>query len=185
MTLVKLGELIPDYAMDLKKNLQLLAEETILTPQQKAGAFLVAAMASRNAKVTEALFAEYAKVLSPSALSAVGTIASIMPVYNLYYRFAGLSKVEEYEDMPLKLRLSSLAKTQIPDLDKELWIVTVSAVNACALCIQSHEPAAREAGAKAEQIQAVVRIAAVIYAIAAIADTGNLPQLHAVMDSVG
>jgi len=164
---------LPDYASDLGKNLTMLAGESILSPQQRAGAFLVSAMAVRHAKLAQAFTEEFANDLSQDALQAAQTIAAIMPVYNLYYRFAGLSGVAEYDEMPLKLRLSSLSKINVPEQDSELWIVAVSAVNACASCLKAHEPAAREAGASAQQIQAVVRIAAVISALATVLDSGQ------------
>jgi alkyl hydroperoxide reductase subunit D len=46
----------------------------------------------------------------------------------------------------------------------------VSAINGCGVCIDSHEKILREAGLTAEQIQAAVRIAAVVHAVAATLD---------------
>ncbi|MBS0281901.1 MAG: carboxymuconolactone decarboxylase family protein, partial [Proteobacteria bacterium] len=60
-----------------------------------------------------------------------------------------------------------------PGVDKadfELWCLAVSAINGCGVCIDSHEKILRDAGFTAEQIQAAVRIAAVVHAIAATLD---------------
>ncbi|HMH64488.1 MAG TPA: carboxymuconolactone decarboxylase family protein, partial [Rhizomicrobium sp.] len=46
----------------------------------------------------------------------------------------------------------------------------VSAINGCGTCIDSHEKILRDAGLSAEQIQASVRIAAVVHAVAATLD---------------
>jgi len=42
----------------------------------------------------------------------------------------------------------------------------VSAINGCGACIASHEKVVRAAGITAEQVQAAVRIAAVVHAVA-------------------
>jgi alkyl hydroperoxide reductase subunit D len=60
-----------------------------------------------------------------------------------------------------------------PGVDKtlfELWSLAVSAVNACGMCIDSHEAVLRKASVRPEQIQAAVRIASVVHAAAQILD---------------
>jgi alkyl hydroperoxide reductase subunit D len=47
----------------------------------------------------------------------------------------------------------------------------VSAVNGCGRCITAHEKVLREAGLTREQIQAAVRIAAVVHAVAVTLET--------------
>jgi alkyl hydroperoxide reductase subunit D len=47
-----------------------------------------------------------------------------------------------------------------------LWSLAVSAVNGCGMCVEAHEHELRKAGLTAEQIQAAVRIAAVVHAVA-------------------
>jgi alkyl hydroperoxide reductase subunit D len=52
----------------------------------------------------------------------------------------------------------------------ELWSLAVSAINGCGMCMESHERAVRQHGLTAEQVQAAVRIAAVVHAVAATLD---------------
>jgi alkyl hydroperoxide reductase subunit D len=47
-----------------------------------------------------------------------------------------------------------------------LWSLAVSAINGCGLCITAHDKVVRAAGITAEQVQAAVRIAAVVHAVA-------------------
>ena len=42
----------------------------------------------------------------------------------------------------------------------------VSAINGCGLCLESHERVVRQHGLSAEQVQAAVRIAATVHAVA-------------------
>ena len=67
----------------------------------------------------------------------------------------------------------------IDPLDFELWATTVSAINNCAACVDSHEKSLREKGISEEKILAAVRIAAVLQAIAVVLDAEpvKVPQL--------
>ena len=46
MSIDVLKDRLPEYARDLKLNLSSLASEQLLTPQQKAGSFIAAALAA-------------------------------------------------------------------------------------------------------------------------------------------
>ena len=78
MSLDALRDQIPDYAKDIRLNLGSLANETILSEQQKWGAFLASALASRNATVIRAISNEAEGKLTPEAATAAKAAASIM-----------------------------------------------------------------------------------------------------------
>jgi lipoyl-dependent peroxiredoxin subunit D len=169
MSIETLRERLPDYAKDLKLNLGSLATEPSLSAQQRAGTFVAAALASRNAEVTRAITAEFGRQLSPQALTAAKAAAAIMAMNNIYYRFTHLVG-GEYPAMPGKLRMNVMARPGVDRADFELWSLAVSAVNGCGLCMESHEKVVRAAGLTQEQVQAAVRIAAVVHAVAATLD---------------
>ncbi|MEI9991120.1 MAG: carboxymuconolactone decarboxylase family protein [Rhizomicrobium sp.] len=170
MSLEHLKSRLPDYAKDLKLNLSSLAAESVLTEQQKAGAFIVSAIAARNAETTAAILAEFAPKLSPEALGAAQAAAAIMAMNNVYYRFTHLASAPDYKTMPARLRMNAMAKPGVEKADFELWSLAVSAINGCGMCIDSHEKVLREHGVSAEQVQAAVRIASVVHAVAATLD---------------
>ena len=62
MSLEALRNSLPEYAKDQKLNLGSLAAEPVLNEQQRAGTFIVAALASRNAAVTRAIVAEFGQL---------------------------------------------------------------------------------------------------------------------------
>ena len=161
---------LPEYARDLRLNLSSLAAETVLTPQQRAGTFIAAALASRNAELVAALTGEFAPQLTSVALEAAKTAASLMAMNNIYYRFTHLASADDYRTMPAKLRMNAMAKPGVEKVDFELWSLAVSAINGCGMCIDAHERELRKAGVTQEAIQAAVRIAAVVHAIAATLD---------------
>ncbi len=170
MSIEALKDRLPDYAKDLKLNLSMLAAEPALNEQQRAGTFIACAIASRNAETTRALFEEFAPKLSPEALNAARAAAAIMGMNNVYYRFTHLSSAPDYRTMPARLRMNVIGKPGVDKADFELWSLAVSAINGCGTCIDSHEKILRDAGLTSEQIQAAVRIAAVVHAVAATLD---------------
>jgi len=169
MSLESLKSLLPDYAKDLKLNLSSLAAETALTQQQLAGTFVVSALAARQPQVIAAINDEFVTKLEPAALNAAKAAAAIMGMNN-YYRSLHLLSNGEYKTLPARLRMNGLANPGVDKADFELWATAVSAVNGCGMCIESHEHELRKAGLTAEQIQAAVRIAAVVHAVAAVLD---------------
>ena len=72
--------------------------------------------------------------------------------------------------LPARLRMNVIGKPGVDKADFELWCLAVSAINGCGVCIDSHEKILREAGLSAEQIQAAIRIAAVVHAVAVTLD---------------
>jgi alkyl hydroperoxide reductase subunit D len=162
---------LPEPAKDIRLNLSSLASETILSDVQKAGTFIVSAIATRNASVTKALIGEFASRLTAPELAAAQSAAAIMAMNNVYYRFTHLASSEDYRQMPAKLRMNAMAKPGTDKITFELWSIAVSAINGCGMCIDSHERVLREHGVSAEAIQAVVRIAATVQAAATVLDT--------------
>ena len=115
------------------------------------------------------MLAEFAPKLEAHALTAAKAAAAIMGMNNIYYRFVHLAG-GDYKKMPARLRMNVMANPGVDKADFELWSLAVSAVNGCGMCIESHEHELRKAGLNAEQIQASIRIAAVVHAVAAVLD---------------
>jgi lipoyl-dependent peroxiredoxin subunit D len=175
MSIETLKNRLPEYAKDLKLNLGSLAAEIALTPQQRAGTFIASAIASRNEDVTRAIVAEFGPQLSAEAQNAARAAAAIMGMNNVYYRFTHLVG-GDYPSMPAKLRMNVMARPGVDKVDFELWSLAVSAVNGCGMCMESHEKIVRAAGLTQEAVQAAVRIAAVVHAVAATLDAEDALQ---------
>lgn len=159
---------IPAYAKDIKLNLSSLASDETLTPQQHWGTFLASALATGNADVIAAIEAEASQHLSVEALEASKAAAAIMAMNNIYYRFVHIAKNKEYQTLPAKLRMNIIGKPGVDKVDFELWSLAVSAINGCGMCIDAHEAELRKAGMTSSDIQAAVRIAATVNAVAAV-----------------
>lgn len=170
MSLDALRDSIPDYAKDIRLNLGTLAAETALSDQQKYGTFLASAYGARNKRVIDQIESWLADKLSEEAKAAAKAAASVMAMNNVYYRATHLMSAEEYASMPAKLRMNVIGNPGVDKTDFELWALAVSAINGCGMCLDSHEKVVRRAGLSADQVQAALRIAAVVNAAAAVLD---------------
>jgi lipoyl-dependent peroxiredoxin subunit D len=167
MSLEALRNRLPEYAKDLKLNLGSLSTEPVLDTQKLAGTFVASAIASRNAEVIKAMVAEFGPKLSPEALTAAKAAAGIMGMNNVYYRFVHLVG-GDYATMPAKLRMNVIGKPGVEKVDFELWSLAVSAINGCGMCMESHEKVVKHGGLTSEQVQAAVRIASAVHAVAGV-----------------
>ena len=169
MSIDTLRELLPAYAKDISLNLSSLAGETLLNDQQKWGCFLASAHAIGVVPVVKLIEAAAAEKLSPEATSAAKSAAAIMGMNNIYYRSLHLMKNHEYATLPARLRMNVLANPGVEKIDFELWSTAVSAINGCGACLDAHEGELKKHAVPATQIQAALRIAAVVHAASRIA----------------
>jgi alkyl hydroperoxide reductase subunit D len=166
MSLDALRETLPAYAKDLSLNLSSLANETVLSDQQKWGCFLASAHAvGQRAVVAAVENAARAAGLSPEAATAAKAAAAIMGMNNVYYRALHLLSNPEYKTLPARLRMNVIANPGVDKVDFELWSTAVSAINGCGMCLDSHEAELKKHGMPAQQVQAALRIAAVVNAV--------------------
>ncbi|HET7845228.1 MAG TPA: carboxymuconolactone decarboxylase family protein [Xanthomonadales bacterium] len=171
MNLDTLRGQIPDYAKDLRLNLESVLTEAGapgLTAQQIAMVALASAMASRFAPLTRGI-GEWARgTLGEPEMNGARAAAAIMGMTNVYYRFTHLVHEKEYANLRAGLRMNVLAQHGTDKLAFELASLAVSAINGCGMCMDSHEKTVRQHGASAQAVQSAVRIASVVHAVAVV-----------------
>ena len=166
MSIDTVRDALPAYAKDLSLNLSSLSSETLLSDQQKWGAFVASAHAVGQPVVVKGLeAAARAAGLSEEALTAAKAAAAIMGMNNVYYRSLHLMKNKEYGTLPAKLRMNVLANPGVEKVDFELWSTAVSAINGCGMCLDAHEAELKKHGVPNTAVQAALRIAAVVNAV--------------------
>jgi alkyl hydroperoxide reductase subunit D len=169
MNLDTIKSRVPDYAKDLRLNLDSVLTEggaPGLSQKQIAIVALASAIASRHEPLTEAVAVQAASVLSAQELDAARAAAAIMAMNNIYYRFTHLVEEREYETMRASLRMNVMANPGCSKIDFELASLAVSAINGCGKCVDSHEKTLKKHEVSAQAIQSAARIAAVIHAVA-------------------
>ena len=174
-TLDTIRDAIPDYARDLRLNLGSVLSTSGapgLSEKQIWAVALASAIASRNAELTRDFEVLAAAHLDTAYINGARAAAAIMGMNNVYYRFLHLVEDPEYAQLPARLRMNVIGNPGIDKLDFELLSLAVSAINACGLCITSHEKKLRADGVSREMIQSAVRIAAVVHAVAVALEYG-------------
>ncbi len=157
---------LPDYAKDLKLNYSsLVRQDTILTDAQRWGTIVACAIASGNQQLIRAAIAEASSRVPAAIIEAAKGAAAIMGMNNVYYRYLHTVSNERYRTIPARLRMNLLRTHGAEHADFELWCESVSAINNCPACVESHEKAVREKGLSEEQILQAIRIASIIHGI--------------------
>lgn len=169
MSLDDLRNALPDYASDQKTNVDALVAEGLLSDQQKWGCFLACAYATGVASVIKTFEVEAATRLSAAATAAVRSSAIITAMNTVYYRAINLLQNHTYRSAPARLSMTALSQTNVDKIDFELWSFAVSAVHGCGACLNAHEAELHKRGVTIERVQAALRIASTVNAIAAAA----------------
>jgi alkyl hydroperoxide reductase subunit D len=173
MTLSDLRNALPDYAKDLKLNLDSVLTEAGspgIDGKQLRAVALASAIASRHAPLVSALEAFAAEQLSPEEINGARAAAAVMAMNNIYYRATHLIENDEYATMRAGLRMNVMASPGIEKMAFELASLAVSAINGCGACMASHEKVLRKHDVSAQGVQSALKIAAVIHAVAVTAE---------------
>ena len=168
MSLKQFADTLPDYAKDIRLNLSSILSDQLLGNERKLGLLLACAHGSGYRPLVAAAEAEVEDQLSDVQANAARGAAAVMAMNNVYYRFVHLTSNPEYGKLPARLRMNFIGQHGIAKDDFELFSLAVSAMNGCGMCIDSHERVLLEHGVKPETIQAAVRIAAVMKAVATV-----------------
>lgn len=169
MTLEQQKDSLPDYAKDLRLNLESVLGEggaPGLDQKQIALVALASAIAARHAPLTRAVTEFAAKHAQPVELDGVRAAAAIMGMNNIYYRFTHAVSDPEYSNLRASLRMNVMVRPGYDKICFELASLAVSAINGCSACMDSHEKTLRQHGLGAQAVQSAARIAAVIHAVA-------------------
>jgi alkyl hydroperoxide reductase subunit D len=168
MSLKQFAETVPDYAKDIRLNLGSILADQLMPAERKNGLLLTCAHGSGYKPLVDAAEAEVAGKLPEQVANAARGAAAIMAMNNVYYRFVHHVANPEYGKMPARLRMNFIGSHGIAKEEFELMSLAVSAMNGCGMCIDSHERVLLEHGVKLDTIQAAVRVAAVMNALATV-----------------
>ncbi|MFN5352295.1 MAG: carboxymuconolactone decarboxylase family protein [Alphaproteobacteria bacterium] len=168
MTIETLRESLPEYAKDIKLNVSSVLSATqgsSLNAKQILATALASAYATKNKTLINHLEQEVEGKLEEVDITAAKGAATIMGMNNIYYRFLGLVKDDEYQKLPANLRMNFLLKPGVDKVDFEIYALAVSAVEGCAGCVKAHVGELEKHGISKTTIQHSIRIASVINAL--------------------
>jgi lipoyl-dependent peroxiredoxin subunit D len=179
MQLQAIKDRIPDYAKDLRLNLDAVISRSSLTPPHAAGAALAAAFAAKSPALVEALQDE--SIIDATHARAALSAAALMGMNNVWYPFVEMADDPELKTLRPELRMNAYANHGGVDrLSFELYALAASIVGKCEFCIRSHYKLLRDSGFTAQQLRDVGRIAAVVQAAAQVLAVEGVTEAEAV-----
>jgi len=164
--LATIKSLIPDYAKDIRLNVDGTIARSSLEGNDAAGVALAAAFAAKSKVIVDAI--RNGGVLSPEETNAALTAAALMGMNNVWYPFVEMADDPDLSSQPAGLRMNAYATHGGVDKRRfEMYALAASIVGKCHFCIQSHYKLLKdEQGMTAQQLRDVGRIAAVVAAAA-------------------
>ncbi len=156
---------LPDWAKDIRLNLDAVVARSSLSPAAATGAALAAAYAARSAPLVEAFGSDPA--LDPAHRQAALTAAALMGMNNVWYPFVEMAGDPDLRSLRAELRMNAYATHGGVDRQSfELYALAASIVGKCEYCVQAHYRLLKETGFTAQQLRDVGRLAAVVNAAA-------------------
>ena len=156
---------IPDYAKDIRLNLDSVIARSSLAPAHAAGAALAAAFAARSPALVAAL--RTAPALDGGHAQAALTAAALMGMNNVWYPYVEMAGDAELKTMRPELRMNAYAgHGGVDRVSFELYALAASIVGKCHFCVASHYKLLQESGLTVQQLRDIGRIAAVVNAAA-------------------
>lgn len=155
--------MIPDWAKDIRLNLDGTIARSSLKAEDATGVALAAAYAARSKTLMDAFKGGLTDADATGALTA----AALMGMNNTYYPYVEMSGDEQLKTLPAQLRMNAYATHGGIDQGRfELFALAASIVGKCQFCVNSHYANLKKAGYTAEQLRDVGRIASVVNAAA-------------------
>jgi len=161
--LSSIKEQIPDWAKDIRLNLDAVIGRSTLSAEDALGAALASAYASRSPVLVEA----FKGALPETDVNAALTAAALMGMNNAWYPYVEMTGDAQLKSLPAQLRMNAYASHGGVEKKRfELFALAASIVGKCHFCVQSHYELLKKEGLTVEQLRDVGRIASVVNAAA-------------------
>ncbi len=150
---------IPDYAKDVRLNMDAVIARSSLPATQALGAALAAAFAAKSPALVAAFRAQMPEADANAALTA----ASIMGMTNAWYSYIDMADDAQLKTLPAQLRMNAYQNHGgTTRRSFELYALSASIVGKCRFCVSAHVDVLRKEGASETELRDIGRIAAVV-----------------------
>ena len=154
---------IPDYAKDVRLNLDGVIARSSLADTEALGVALAAAFAAKS----DALVAAFRAQLPQADASAALAAASIMGMTNAWYSYIDMAEDAAIKTTAAQLRMNAYQNHGgTTRRSFEAYALSASIVGKCRFCVSSHVAVLRKEGLGDTELRDICRIAAVVNAAA-------------------
>lgn len=160
---------IPDYAKDIRLNLDGVIARSSLPPEDALGVALAAAFATKCQPLVDVFRANTPATEANAALAA----AALMGMNTTWYPFVEMAGDDDLKGMRAELRMNAYATSGGVEKKKfEAYALAASIVGKCHFCVKSHYDLLKKEGLTTQQLRDIGRIAAVVNAAAQVMAAG-------------
>ncbi|MBX7228360.1 MAG: carboxymuconolactone decarboxylase family protein [Burkholderiaceae bacterium] len=155
--------IIPDYAKDVRLNIDSVIARSSLSSEDAIGVALAAAFACKS----KTLINIFKAALPETEANAALTAASLMGMNNVWYPYVEMANDEDLKTLRPELRMNAYATHGgSSKLKFESYALAASIIGKCHFCISSHYALLKKEGLSAQQLRDIGRIAATVHATA-------------------
>ena len=155
---------IPDYAKDIRLNLDSVVKRSTLATDEAEGVALAAAFASGNSKFWTWL---HSQLTNRQEAEAALTAAALMGMNNTWYPFVEMADDPQLKGLPAQLRMNAIASHGgTTKANFEAFSLAASIVGKCHFCVKAHYDTLKKEGYTVEQLRDIGRIASVMNSVA-------------------
>lgn len=156
-------ESLPDYAKDIRLNIDAVLLRSSLDPALAHGCASAAAFAAGNSRLLTLIDAA---IDDRKEADAALTAATIMAQNNVWYPFVEMAGDEQLAGLPAQLRMNAIATHGGTTKARfEAYSLAASIVGKCHFCVKAHYDTLKQEGYTTEQLRDIGRIAAVITSV--------------------
>ncbi len=158
-----LKESLPEYAKDIKLNLDAVINRSSFDPEHSTALALAAAMQTGNGKLVAFIASGVSDEVEKNAAMTAGTL---MAQNNVWYPYIEMLGDPNVSGLPAQLRMNAIASHGGTTKAKfESYSLIASIIGKCHFCINGHADTLRSEGYTAEQLRDLGRIAATVNAL--------------------
>jgi alkyl hydroperoxide reductase subunit D len=160
----QLKESLPDYAKDVRLNLDSVIKRSSINEELASACALAAAFATGNGKLVSFIQSSIADEKERDAALAA---ASIMAMTNIWYPYVEMVDDENLKGLPAQIRMNTIASHGgTTKSNFEAFSLAASIVGKCHFCVKAHYETLKTEGYTVEQLRDIGRIAAVMNSVA-------------------
>lgn len=163
LTLIK--NRIPDYAKDIRLNIDGTIARSSLSGNDAVGVALAAAFAAKSKVMVDLIKASGA--IAPEEIQAALTASALMGMNNVWYPYVEMADDPDLKTQAAQLRMNAYASNGGVDKRRfEMYALAASIIGKCHFCVRSHYELLKKEGMSSLQLRDIGRIAAVVNAAA-------------------
>ena len=162
----QLKDSLPEYAKDIKLNLDAVVNRSTIDPDQVTYLAIAAAFATGNGKLLAFIAAGATDEVEKNAALTAG---ALMAQNNVWYPYVEMADDSALSGLPAQLRMNAIASHGgTTKIKFEAYSLASSIIGKCHFCVKAHYETLKQEGYTVEQLRDIGRIAATINALSKI-----------------